>query len=261
MTGTATPQGGYDPGHFESLFAAEDRHFWFRARNQVISAFARQLTENLAPGFRVLEMGCGDGNVLRFLSDACPDGTVVGMDLYGEGIRYARSRTSCPLVQGDVRRAPFGKQFQLIGIFDVLEHIPDDLQILRDLRELLHPEGALLLTVPAHQSLWSYFDELSGHCRRYSRAELETKLGETGYTVEFLSPYMASLHPLMWLSRKLRGSQSSGVDAKKLLEEELRVVPVLNEVLTWQLGWETRWLRGRRELPFGTSWLAIARRK
>ena len=77
----AVAGGGYDPSHFETLFAAEDQHFWFRARNQVISMFARQVTRNLAPGYRVLEMGCGDGNVLRFLPPL-----VIGEDLLEEGL-------------------------------------------------------------------------------------------------------------------------------------------------------------------------------
>jgi hypothetical protein len=165
-------------------------------------------------------------------------------------------------VQGDVRRSPFGATFHAIGIFDVLEHIPDDHQILCDLRQLLHDDGALLLTVPAHRSLWSYFDELSGHCRRYERAELEAKLDKAGFTIEFLTPYMATLHPMMWLSRKLRGQASGNkADHGKLLDQELRVVPVLNGLLTWALNWETRWLAARRTLPFGTSWLAIARKR
>src|ERR1022692_4847052 len=86
--------GGYDSRSFEILFAVEDRHFWFRTKKQVISLLAGQVAALLSPGYRVLEMGCGDGNVLRFLERACPTGTVVGMDLFGEGIRHARSRTS-----------------------------------------------------------------------------------------------------------------------------------------------------------------------
>ena len=254
--------GGYDPDHFESLVAVEDRHFWFRARNQVISVLASQVVAHLSPGYRVLEMGCGDGNVLRFLERACPTGTVVGMDLYGAGIRYARSRTSCPLVQGDVRQSPFGKTFQVIGIFDVLEHIPDDKSILRDLWALLENGGTLMLTVPAHRSLWSYFDELSGHCRRYETEELRSKLEEAGFTIEYLTPYMASLHPLMWLSRRFRAKTKTGTaDAKGLLQQELRVVPVLNEILAWGLFQEIRWLAKRRQLPFGSSLLAVAQKR
>jgi 2-polyprenyl-3-methyl-5-hydroxy-6-metoxy-1,4-benzoquinol methylase len=253
--------GGYDPAHFDSLVSAEDRHFWFRARNQVISLFAAEAVAHLSPGYRVLEMGCGDGNVLRFLERACSAGTVVGMDLYGEGIHYARSRTACPLVQGDVRKSPFGKTFQVIGIFDVLEHIPDDSRILLDLWKLLENGGTLLLTVPANPSLWSYFDELAGHCRRYEAGDLRSKLEEAGFAIEYLTPYMASLSPLMWLSRGFRAKTAANADAKELLEQELRVVPVLNEILDWALSWETRWLARRRQLPFGSSLLAVARKQ
>src|SRR6059036_3246571 len=95
----------YDPAWFARLADIEDRHFWFRARNEVIAALARQITRGLEPGYRVLEVGCGTGNVLRFLEKACPQGTVIGMDLFGEGLAFARRRTKCPLVQGDMAGA------------------------------------------------------------------------------------------------------------------------------------------------------------
>jgi SAM-dependent methyltransferase len=254
--------GGYDPRSFEILFAAEDRHFWFRARNQAISALVGQVAAQLSPGYRVLEMGCGDGNVLRFLERACPTGTVVGMDLFGEGLRYARSRTSCPLVQGDVRLSPFGRTFQVIGIFDVLEHIPDDNDLLGDLWGLLDHDGTLLLTVPAYTSLWSYVDELAGHCRRYEPGELRSKLEAAGFAVEYLTPYMASTLPLMWLSRRFKAGTAAGTaNALDLARQELRVVPVLNEILAWVLSWEARWMAKRRQLPFGSSLLAVARKR
>src|SRR6185437_2707886 len=122
--------GGYDPAHFAPLAAVEDRHFWFRARNRILSMLATQAVVELPNGYRVLEVGCGDGNVLRFLEQAWPNGLGVGMDYFGEGLAYARARCACPLVQGDLALPPFGKQFHLIGMFDVLEHMPDDLQVL-----------------------------------------------------------------------------------------------------------------------------------
>jgi len=251
--------GGYDPSHFAPLVAVEDRHFWFRARNRIISMLARQAVAKFAAGYRVLEVGCGDGNVLRFLEEACPDGLVVGMDYFLEGLVYARGRCGCPLVQGDLKMPPFGKTFHLIGIFDVLEHLPDDRQVLRDLWRILDAEGTLLLTVPADPGLWSAFDEAAGHCRRYRKAELEQKLAECGYKVEYLTPYMVGIYPLVWLSRRL--SHGSGPDEMaRAVERDLRVIPVLNGMLSVVLSQELRWIRRRRSLWTGTSLLAVARK-
>lgn len=248
---------GYDPLHFAKLFAVEDRHFWFRARNRLIASLARQAVAGLTSGYRVLEVGCGDGNVLRFLESACPDGTVVGMDYFHQGLRYARQRCLCPLVQGDVARPPFNTLFHLIGIFDVLEHLSDDVSALRDLCRILHPEGTLLVTVPAHASLWSDFDEASGHCRRYDRSELATKLSQAGFRVQRLTSYMAALYPLMWLRGVL--DRTTGTHSiKKTVERDLRVVPVVNELLLFLLMQETHWISSGGSLPMGTSLVAIA---
>ena len=256
-----TRAGGYNPIHFASLFAVEDRHFWFRARNQVISALMTQVVASLSPGYRVLEVGCGDGNVLRFLEKACSGGHVTGMDLHGEGLTYARRRVQCPLVQADVSLPPFCKTFQVVGIFDVLEHISDDRRILDDLRKLLDHRGTLLLTVPAHPHLWSYFDEAAGHCRRYRVNELRSKLEQTGYSVEYLTEYMAGMHPLVLLYRKTRPAVISVAQSpEELVKREVRIVPVLNEVLSFVLSLEAKWIAARKLLPLGASLVAVARK-
>lgn len=254
--------GGYEPVHYESLFRVEDQHFWFRARNKVISILAKQAVSNLPAEYRVLEMGCGDGNVLRYLETACPTGKVVGMDFLHEGLRYARRRTACDLVQADVGRSPFGKAFDLIGMFDVLEHVPDDRRVLLELRGMLGERGVLLVTVPAHRYLWSYFDELAGHCRRYEPEELRRKLEDAGYVVEYLTPYMSILHPFLWLSRKLR-SRTSGaaVPAKTVLEREIKVIPIVNGIFSLGLSCELRLIEKRKQLPFGASLVAVARKR
>jgi SAM-dependent methyltransferase len=251
--------GGYDPSHFAPLVAVEDRHFWFRARNRIISLLARQGTSGLAAGYRVLEVGCGDGNVLRFLETACAHGVVVGMDYFQEGLLYARDRCACPLVQGDLKLPPFGKTFHLIGMFDVLEHLPDDRQVLHDLWRILDAQGSLILTVPAGPALWSAFDEAAGHCRRYRKEELEQKLKECGYTVDYLTPYMTSIYPLVWLSRRF-GKRGGTDEMARAIERDLQVVPILNGLLSFILSQEIHWIRRRRQLPFGTSLLAVARK-
>jgi len=260
------PHSSYDQCWFAPISQAEERHFWFRTRNRVIAKLVSQIVASMPPGFRVLEAGCGTGNVLRVLEQACSRGMVIGMDMFSKGLYYARQRTSCHLIQGDVNAPPFAKQFDLICLFDVLEHLPDDIQVLVNLRRMLSQDGVLLLTVPAHPSLWSYFDEASHHFRRYELAELKSKLVGAGYTVEYISDYMAIIFPIVWLGRKLRSLNrrkgAPDIDgAKDLASAELRIIPVVNSFLAFLLSIEVRLIARRRQLPVGTSLLAVARRE
>jgi SAM-dependent methyltransferase len=260
--GDSTPLGGYDPSFFDQLALVEDRHFWFRARNRLIFELSKRISSGLNPGYLVLEVGCGTGNVLRVLHKACPDGMVVGLELWFDGLRHAQRRSAGFLVQGDVRHCPFSKQFDLVGMFDVLEHIHEEQETLVSLWKLLVPGGRLLLTVPAHQSLWSYFDEAAHHCRRYSADEIRKKLIAAGFEVEFQSQFMACIFPIVWIFRKtsrLRQRPDSG-NAKMLASEEFRLVPLVNGILTVLLNLEARWLTRGHLLPIGTSLVAIARR-
>lgn len=252
----------YNPYYFAKLFEIESQHFWFRGRNQIIATLIKQVITGLISGYRVLEIGCGTGNVLCLLEQICSDGVVIGMDVFVEGLHYAHQRVSCPLVQGDIHTPPFHKQFDVIGMFDVLEHLPDDIQVLSDIYAMLTPGGTLLLSVPAYPSLWSYSDEEAHHCRRYEFPELRDKLSQAGFQIQYLTPYMLSMYPLVWFWRKLRAVWGhylfkKPVQTHELLLKELRVVPIINDVLTFLLIQETRLIKRRRQLPFGTSLIAV----
>jgi SAM-dependent methyltransferase len=204
--------------------------------------------------------------VLQALEQACPHGTVIGVDLFSEGLRYARQRTSSTLIQGDIDHLPFRRRFDLIGCFDVLEHQPDDLRVLESIQTMLTQDGVLILTVPAHPYLWSYFDVASDHYRRYRLAELEAKLNSTGYTVEYVTHFMMSIFPLIWLRRRLNSpdtpsQKADAAQTRRLAQGELRIVPVLNNLLAFVLCQEARLIAHHRRLPIGTSLLAVARKK
>jgi SAM-dependent methyltransferase len=256
----SAPQGGYDPSFFDELAAIEDQHFWFRARNRLIFDLAKKICSQIEPGYLVLEVGCGTGNVLRALRDACSAGRVVGLELWFDGLRHAQRRVGDWLVQGDVRSLPFGRQFNLVGLFDVLEHLPEERETLRAVHGALVPGGKLMLTVPAHQFLWSYFDEAAHHCRRYSETEIRERLVEAGFHVEYLSQFMACIFPIVWAFRKAGNfwSRSDSETSRNWAAREFRIVPGVNWVLTSLLTLEARWLASGHRLGFGTSFVVIA---
>jgi SAM-dependent methyltransferase len=269
MTGGTIPGGGdgYDPAFFDTLDAVEDWHFWFRARRRAVAAVLRGLVSQLRPGYHCLELGCGNGGMLRVLQSCCTGGHVYGMDLYAEGLANAARRTSCPLVRGDVRRPPFSEAFDVVGMFDVLEHLQDDVAVLENARTMLAPGGRLLLTVPAHMELWSYFDEASRHVRRYTAAVLAERVRAAGLVMEYQTEYMSWIYPFAWLGRRVNGGlrwrhgRRTGVgEAFELTRAELRVVPVINGMLDWCLSGEADLIARRRQISRGTSLIAVARR-
>ncbi len=176
----------------------EDRSFWFRARNQLIVQLTREVS---SAGDSFLEIGCGTGYVLQALAGECGL-EVTGSELHAEGIEVARRRLpDAELVELDARQMPYEEEFDLVGAFDVLEHIDDDAGVLAGLHRALRPGGHLLLTVPQHPSLWSDADDYAHHVRRYRRRELVGRVEGAGFEVVRTTSFVTSLLPAMALAR------------------------------------------------------------
>jgi SAM-dependent methyltransferase len=240
----------------------EDSHFWFRGRNRIVAAMAARYTRQLPAGFYVLEVGCGNGSVTRVLQDTCATGIVIGADLYFEGLVNARSRGVKMLVRADMARFPFGSGFSLAGMFDVLEHIPDDRGALRSIYNALSPGGRLLLSVPAHQSLWSYFDEVAKHCRRYELEGLRSRCLDAGFDVEYATEFMSFLYPLMKTQRRWKDfvRKKKGEGLEETAKDDLSINPLLNAALDRVARAETFLIGRGVRLPFGTSIFLVARK-
>jgi SAM-dependent methyltransferase len=253
--------GGYDPTWFEILSVVEDEHFWFRVRNQIIGTVAARLNSELGETPRLLEVGCGNGNVLRVLKQLWPRAKAVGLDLFDEGLQRARRRCDCEIIQGDIRTVALPEaSFELIGIFDVLEHLPDDENVLSILHALLAPGGFLLLTVPTCSSLWSYFDEVAGHCRRYETNEMESKLQRAGFEVSYSTHFMTTILPLVWAKRRLQPRIANTAEPAKRARSEMQLPRAVNEAMSRVLQWERWWIARGGRLSAGTSLLALARK-
>ena len=241
------------PAHYhDEIHKLEARHFWFRGRNRLILWAIRRYFPEMS---RFLEIGCGTGFVLGAIRESFPAAGVSGSEIYASGLAHAAERAgSAELFQMDAKRIPFRDHFDLIGAFDVIEHIEDDEAVLAEARKALRPGGGILLTVPQHRWLWSPVDVFAGHARRYRRKELIAKLESAGFEILTATSFVTGLLPMMFLSRFMK----RGLDSA---EPELRAGRLQNLVGSASGALEFISIRAGIRFPVGGSLLIAARRK
>lgn len=247
-------QSGFDPSYFEELFALEPRHFWYRARNRLV-AWALQRYFPQAQNF--FEIGCGTGFVLSGIKEACPKLKISGSDLYSSALPYVAKRLKeAELFQMDARKIPFQETFDVIGAFDVLEHIEQDNVVLSSIYQALRRGGGIIVTVPQHPFLWSQFDEYSHHVRRYSSKELKTKIENAGFKIKKITSFVSFLLPLVMLSRmKLKKPDPQYNHIAKMR------VPIWQNVIFEKiLDFERVLISSGLSFPAGSSLLLIAQK-
>jgi SAM-dependent methyltransferase len=246
---------GYDPAHFTELARLEASNFWFRARNRLIV----WALERFFPDARsMLEVGCGTGFVLAGIAKALPRLRLTGSEAAAEGLAFAAERLpGATLVQMDALRIPFREEFDVVGAFDVIEHIEDDRAALAELAATIVPGGGLLVTVPQHPVLWSEYDVRAGHVRRYRAAELRARAMEAGFEIARMTSFVTLLLPLMFLSRFAQRAPKGQYDPAA----ELRLAPWLNRTLETVLDAERALIRAGVSLPAGGSLLLVGRKR
>lgn len=243
---------GFDPAFFEELARLESRNFWFRARNRLIV----WALKHWFPGAKnFLEVGCGTGFVLSGIARALPHLRLSGSELYCEGLKFAAEATpTATLFQMDATRIPYEDEFDIVGAFDMLEHVKRDETVLRQLYRATVPGGGIMITVPQHPSLWSKVDAHAKHERRYRRRDLEEKVGQAGFRVLMVTSFVSLLLPLMYLSRFMAACQREA-DFDALAE--LKLPAPVNWGLEQILAMEVALIRSGIRLPVGGSLLLV----
>ena len=245
---------GYSPDYFAEMFELEAHNYWFRSRNRLLRWALRSYLPNAG---RLLEIGCGTGFVLSGLREAFPELQLHGSELFAEGLAFADRRLpGVTLLQMDARCIPYDMEFDVIGAFDVLEHIEDDELVLAQMYRATRPGGGILITVPQHRFLWSVVDEHAFHRRRYSRADLVSKVERAGFRVVRTTSFVSLLLPLMVLSRRRRQSTRDNFDPRA----EYRISNLLNTALERILDVERLAIQIGVSFPLGGSLLLVASR-
>jgi SAM-dependent methyltransferase len=230
----------------------EDRHWWYRGRRSVLERVIDDL--RLPARARILDAGCGSG---RNMVEFARHGIVTGIELSETSVCLARKREAGEVVEGSVLDMPFDTDaFDVAASLDVIEHLGDDLQALRELRRVVAPGGALLVTVPAYQWLWSGHDEINHHHRRYTRRSLQRIGEQAGWqqvrTTYFNSLLLPAAILLRVLDRFSRRTTESSLD--------LWIPPEpLNWLLQRPLALEAALIGRGGRIPAGLSLLAVFR--
>ena len=244
-----------EESEFRYMIEVDDRHWWYRGRRRVIHAQLARL--GLAGGLDILDAGCGSG---RTMDELCRYGTVSGFDLEPAGVEAARSRGHSDV--GVARLEQTGRPdeaFDLITCLDVVEHTPDDVASLHELRRVARRGGHLLLTVPAFQALWSEHDIANHHFRRYRWATLKRAALAAGWepvSSTYFNTLLLAPAAVVRLAARMRGLPEAG-DAKL----DTRLTPgALDGVLERQLALEAAAIARGVRLPAGLSLMAILRK-
>jgi len=237
---------------YRIFFEIQKRHWWFVTKKEIVlAAINEHVHKNDTQ--KVLDIGCGSGLMLNALEDV---GQTFGMDMSDDAISFSKE-----IFKGKVEKGllpdqiPYGENyFDLIVALDVIEHIEKDVDSLRAIRSRIVENGKAIITVPAYMFLWSAFDELNEHKRRYTLSELNAKLIQAGFKVEKISYFNTILFPVVFIIRML--NNLLGRDGASDIDMPSQPV---NYILKKIFGIE-KYLLKFINLPFGVSILAIVKK-
>jgi len=241
---------GFPPERYPVLARFESDNFWFRSRNKLVLWVLKRHFQNMK---NFLEIGCGTGFVLSGVAAAFPEVSLSASEIDSAGLPFVRQKApSADIFQMDARQIPFKKEFDVIGVFDVIEHIEEDEKVLDQLYNACKPGGGVIITVPQHPWLWSKIDDFSHHKRRYTRKELVDKIKGAGFEIVETFSFVSLLLPVMLLSR-LKNVSKKDFDPIR----ELTLPKFINRALERIMDIERTLIQAGLGFPGGGSLLCV----
>jgi SAM-dependent methyltransferase len=237
------------PEEYRKMAAVEDVMWYYRALHRNVGAVLQRVAP---PGAAVLDAGCGTGGLLRTLRQMNRGWRLAGTDLSPLACELTRERTGALVLEGAVEQMRFGNNsYAAIVSCDVLCQVPDPRRALAEFSRVLKPGGALVLTMPAFQWMYSYHDRQVGNLRRYARGELADLLRGAGWRPLSVTYWNMLPFPLAVLRRKFFPAGEG--------ESDVRLYPPwMESALDAAMRLEHLWISRGHALPFGSSLLAVA---
>jgi ubiquinone/menaquinone biosynthesis C-methylase UbiE len=234
---------------YEDMYKSEETHWWHMAKRRFVGNLIKMYAQKKS--LSLLDVGCGTGKNMEDLSRF---GEVWGVDISNEALLFCKKRNLSKVKIGEAEHLPFGeKSFDVVSALDVLEHV-DDMRSVREIKRVLKDGGYIIITVPAFGWLWSKWDEILHHKRRYTRKQLEDILTQEGFSIKRNTYIHSFLVMPSLIIRKLKQRQSKTYTSDFQINNSLT-----NTILSFISELEQNWIN-RYDMPFGTSVLCIAQK-
>jgi len=235
----------------------EDFSYWFKHRNRCIISIIKSFSNNET----FVDVGGGNGIVAHSLQMVGISSILLEPNL--TGIKNAKKRGLKNLICSSLEDGKFAKEsVGAAGLFDVIEHIDNDLEFLKKVNVLLKKGGKIYLTAPAFQFLWSDEDKFAGHFRRYTVNNLKDKLEASGFKLIYSTYYFSILVIPILLTRSIPSlfrlrQKENGVG----YEKEHKLKPdLIGNLIRKTLEWEIERIGKLKPIPFGSSCLIVAQK-
>lgn len=244
--------------NLEEVYDLEDNYWWFKAKRDLLFKTVKKLTKNLGTDVHLLDGGCGSGANLKAIQDLLP---AIGIEKYEDGLKLCKRRNLNNLLSAELEHLPFKHgTFDIVLAMDVLEHVEDDLEVLKEISRVSKENSILIVHVPAFKFLWCDHDIAVNHKRRYTVGELVEQLKKSDFKVKSINYRLCSFFLLGILRKYL-------IIIKKLIKKNSKpqtyrpkVGMFVNNILFSIIKMEDYFLNFIR-LPFGLSIFCIAQKK
>ncbi len=237
---------------YKTTYEHEKHYWWYISRAEILKHLYSKLdfnrNRNTKP--RILNIGCGTGMLSSLFAQ---EAEITSLDFSHDALKFCDSMNLKRLIRADAQSLPVqDESFEHVFCFDIIEHLENDTQALREMYRVLRPGGRVLLTTPAYKFLWSSFDDLNWHKRRYTKRELKKILRDADFNIDKLSYYNFFLFPLA-VARRVYEKLFKREQEEYYLPEVGRLTNTLfKRIFSFE-----RFLLPYISFPFGVSLIAI----
>lgn len=239
---------------YENMARVESAHWYYSGKREIVRRWIQRVNPVRADEL-LLDCGAGSGLFASEMAEHCK---VMVLDTHAESLQMLRQRFEEAQVLTLVDDAiPLeAASVDYVTALDVLEHTPDDRAVVDGFARVLRPGGLAVVTVPAGMALWSDWDEVLHHYRRYSMPGLSALFDNDDWRIEEVNYTNVLVYPLVWLARQWRARKAADAQAKRA--EHAMLPGLINRVLRWQF---VSFALSAIPMPFGVSIVLVARRR